>query len=263
MRRKVVSVKSIFIYSFLVLVALPLVCCAQSNAIASDCGNSPRVVGLFGAMDEPVPAVPASDTFRTLFPDVKDVRAVQQTSLAVSGEQMAMYDTSADAIAPEPRIAVIANNAVVATFDVSKLVPHGVQAIYRSSCQFQLHAGQRGFVIAYTLSGDGTGSAFVLLAHTSGAYRAVFSRLVCQGRLVFKVGTFELWDCSRDRRPASAESEDFECEWCDHRYLITTYAWRKGGYLKTASRRTKTAYDPAEITGTPVVIRTLAPTATR
>jgi hypothetical protein len=225
-----------------------------SNALATTCGSSPRVVGAFGAMDQPVPAVTVPDTIRVRLTDLKAVRAVQHTSLAAGGEQVLMYDTSADELAPKPRIAVIGNDAVASTFDVSALVEYGQQAIYQTSCQLELRPGQKGFVVAYTLSGDETGSAFVLLGYTAGAYRVVFSRVVGQGRLVFQADGFELWErsFSKNRHP---ESENFECEWCNHLYLITKYAWRNDAYVKVAATRTKAAYDPAIITGTPVITR--------
>ncbi len=235
-------------------------CLAQeSNAPATDCGSSPRVVGAFGAMDKPLAAVPVSDAIRTQLPDLKVIRAVRHTSLAPSGEQMVMYDTSADEFAPKQKIAVIANGAVASTFDVSKLVRYGEQAIYQASCQFELFPGQNGFVIAYIISGDGTGSAFIILAHIEGSYRLVFARLVGQGRLVFRAALFELWERSFDKSRSNAELDNFECEWCDHRYLISKYSWRSGRYVKIASTRTKATYDPASITGIPVIVRSPDP----
>lgn len=228
---------------------------AKLPGFASDCGDSPRVVGLFGAMDRPVDAVPVSEAIRVRLSDVKVVRAVQHTSLADSGEQVLMYDTSADELAPEPKIAIIADDAVILTFDVPKLVAHGQQAIYRTSCQVELRQGQNGFAVAYTLSGDGTGSAFVVLAYMAGTYRVVFSRIVEQGQVLFDPGVLELWERSFDKHRANPESVNFECEWCAHRYLVTKYAWRNGEYVKTASMRTKATFDPAAITGTPINLR--------
>jgi len=237
----------------LLMLVLPMTCSA------TDCVSSPRVVGAFGAMDKPVAPVSIPDAFRNQIPDVKTIRDILHTTLAASGEQVVMYDSTTDELAPDPKIAIVSNGAVVATFDVAKLVPHAEQAIYQTSCQIQLHADQSGFVVAYTLSGDGTGSAFILLAHIAGKYRVVFSRLVGQGRLVFQTGTMQLWERTFDKSRQSADSPNFECEWCDHRYLVATYRWRDNQYVKVASNRTKTIFDPAQMTGTPVVIKALTP----
>lgn len=241
----------------LLTLVLPVTCSAI------DCSSSPRVVGAFGAMDKPVAPVSVPAAIRNQISDVKIVRDLRHTTLAASGEQVVMYDSTIDEIAPNPKIAVVADGAVVATFDVAKLVPHAEQAVYRTSCEIQLDADQSGFVIAYTLSGDGTGSAFAVLAHIAGKYRVVFSRLVGQGRLVFQIGTFELWERTFDKSRQDAGSENFECEWCDHRYLVTKYRWRDSKYVKISSSHTKITYDPARMTGTPIVIGALTPPATR
>jgi hypothetical protein len=205
-------------------------------------------------MDKPVTALSVSDAIRSQLPDLKVVRALRHTTLGLSGEQIVMYDTSADEFAPKQKIAVIANGVVVSNFDISRLIQYGEQAIYQASCQFEVLPSQNGFVIAYVISGDGTGSAFLILTHTTGGYRVVFAHTVGQGRLIFRARTFELWERTFDNRRSNAELDNFECEWCDHRYLISKYSWRNGRYVKIASTRTKTTYNPASITGTPLVV---------
>ena len=230
-----------------------------ATAVADNCNSSPRIVGVFGAMDKPVAAVAISDAVLNQLPDVKIVRDASHTTLSSSGEQVVMYDSAVDESVPNPKIAIVVNGVVATTFDVAKFVPHAEQAIYQTSCQLQLHADHSGFVVAYTLSGDGTGSAFVLLFLVAGKYQVVFSGLFGQGRLVFQADTMKLWERTFDKSRLSADSPNFECEWCDHRYLVTTYRWRDDKYVKIASSRTKKTFDPAQITGTPVVINALLP----
>jgi len=249
------AMKPLLVICIVIIPILRVGCAAQvSNEAGSDCGSSPRVVGAFGAMDKPVPAVSISEAVKNQLSDLKVVRAVRRTDLAPSGEQIVMYDTSTDEFAPKQRIAVISDGKVISNFEVTRLVAYGEQAIYQTSCEFEVRTGQKGFVVAYLLSGDGTGSAFILLTHTARDYRVVFARIVGQGRLVFKVGTFDLWERTFDKRRQNAELDNFECEWCDHRYRISKYSWNNGSYVKVASTRTKNTYEPAAITGTPVII---------
>jgi hypothetical protein len=151
-------------------------------------------------------------------------------------------------------VAVVVQGKVAKVFDLASLVEYGEGGVYAASCEFELAPSQRALVVAYTLSGDGTGSAFLVLTWIGGDYKVIFHRTVGQGRMVFGSRTLELWERAIGKDAAGPESPNFECEWCQHRYLVTEFEWQSGKYIKTRSRRTSRAYDPAEISGTPLLI---------
>src|SRR4051812_2772600 len=218
----------------------------------SACKSSPRVVGAFGAMDLPVPPVTLSPEVLALLHNVQSVRRVEHTMLAPPGEQVMIYDSNDDELAPVPRVAIVADGIAAKIFDVSNFIEYGEQAIYSSSCEFEIAPAQNAIAITYTLSGDGTGSAFLMLTWTAGKYQIIFHRMVGQGRMVLGFREVELWERSLGPNASRPESINFECEWCAHRYLVTKFVWRGGRFVKTVSRRTRKAYDPAEITGIPL-----------
>ncbi len=229
----------------------------KSNAAVGVCEGSPRIVGAFGAMDRPKPPVPVTAEIRSQLPEGRVVRRLQETKLSPSGEQIVMYDTKDDS-EPNPKVAIVVHGILAETYEVSKLVEYGQGALYATSCEFEIEPAQRALAIAYTLSGDGTGSAFLVLTWSSaGHYELVFHRTVGQGRIVLGSRTLELWERTFGKNASRPDSSNFECEWCQHRYLITEFEWRNGQYVKTRSKRTPKAYDPAEISGTPLQIKTV------
>jgi hypothetical protein len=232
-----------------------LVPIAKCRAATGVCEDSPRTVGLFGAMDRPKAPVPISAEISSKLPEVRSIRGVEQTRLGPSGEQIIMYDTNED-LEPDPRVAVVVSGILTEVYEVSKFVEYGKGALYATSCEFNLTPTQRALAIAYTLSGDGTESAFLILTWSAaGQYALVFHRTVGQGRLVFGSQTLELWESTRGKYASRPDSAKFECEWCQHRYLITEFEWRNGEYVERRSKRTRTAYDPAGISSTPLQIR--------
>jgi len=228
---------------------------AKGHAATNLCEGSPRTVGAFGAMDQPKPPVPLPADIHSLPPEARSVRRIQQTGLGPSGEQIVMYDTNDENSEPNPKVAIVVRGTLAKTYDVSKLVEYGQGALYATSCEFELAPMHKALAIAYTLSGDGTGNAFIVLTWSAGDYQAIFHRTVGQGRIVLGTSTMELWERTLGKYASRPESDNFECEWCQHRYLITEFHWRNGEYVKTGSKRTSKAYDPAEISGTPVLIK--------
>jgi hypothetical protein len=157
-------------------------------------------------------------------------------------------------VGANPMLAIATGKSIVQTFDVSQIVEDGQQALYSSHCEFDMAPTQKALAIAYTFSGDGTGSLFLVVTWT-GSYQVVFKKSVGQGRMVLDSGTVELWERTFGKYASRPDSVHYECEWCDHRYLITRFTWRNGVYAKAGSKRTKKAYDPAEITAIPLVQR--------
>ena len=223
--------------------------------MTNTCESSPRTVGPFGAMDSPRSPVSIPVEISSQLPEFGSVRGIQQTRIRPSGEQIIMYDTKED-YAPDPRVAILVHGTLAQVYEVSKFVEFGQGAIYATSCEFDVAPGQRALAIAYTLSGDGTGSSFLIVAWSlAGQYALVFHRTVGQGRIILTSGGLELWDRTFGKYASRPDSSTFECEWCRHRYLITEFVWRSGEYEKKNSRRTRLTYDPAVISGTPLQVK--------
>ncbi len=219
------------------------------------CEDSPRLVGPFGAMDKPRNPIPLAGDIRSQLSQVEAIRALKQTRLDPLGEQVIMYDTK-EGLAPEPRVAVVVSGSLKEAFDVAKLDEYGDGAVYATSCEFDLSPTRRALAIVYTFSGDGTGSLFLILSWSgAGKYSIIFHRSVMQGRIVLGSRALELWEPKFGKYSRRPDSDKFECIWCPHRYLITEFEWQNGEYMKKNSKRTREAYNPAEITGTPIQIR--------
>ena len=228
----------------------------RCEASASDCDISPRIIGAFGAENHAVPPVLLAADIRAQLPDFHEVRRVLNTNLAPSGERIVIYDSDSDASDPHPKVAFLVAGHLVKLFNGSDFAPRGGGfERYLSSCQFDLARNQKAFAIALSTAFDGTGSAFAIIKWQSGDYRVVFKRMVGQGRMEFGILKLELWGRSSvltGRNANNPNSAEFECEWCLHRYVITEYLWRNGEYIKAGSVQTMRAYDPAEISGTPL-----------
>jgi hypothetical protein len=223
-------------------------------AAVNGCQTAPRQVGLFGAMDRPKTPVEISKELRAQLPTASLIREVKQTALTSTGEQVIFYDTD-DGTKPNPQIAIITKGVLNQTFELAHFVKYGEFAVYTTSCEFQVSPDQMALAIAYTNSGDGTSSIFLIVTWSSAAkYEVVFHRHVGQGRIVLEPGRLELWERTMGKYASLPDSPQFECEWCEHQYLITQFMWRDGKYRKTRSRRTSKFYNPAEISSTPIQI---------
>lgn len=225
---------------------------APSVATASECEpTATRIIGPFGAIDQPGPPLEVPATIRPQLPTTAIVRDVLKTRLSPMGEQVIAYDASAGEMDPNPRVSVVVHDAVTKTFDIAKEL--GRDARYMASCEFDLTPTQRALAIAYIVDGDGSGSAFVIIVRTGVDYQVVFKRNVGQGRIVFSASTIKLWEATYGKYANRPDSAKFECVWCDHRYAVTSFTWRNGKFVKIDSSRTKKMYDPAKISGTPLV----------
>jgi hypothetical protein len=223
---------------------------AAHAAAANGCQDFPRNVGLFGAMDRQKESIEISRELQAQLPKARAIREAKQTDLTAMGEQVIMYDTD-----ESPHIAIVVQGVLSQTYDLSKIVEKGLGGIYATSCEFQLSPTQKALAIAYTLSGDGTGSVFLILTWAPETkYEVVFHETVGQGRIMIGSGKLDLWESTRGKYASRPESPEFECEWCKHKYLISEFRWRDGKYNKTRSRLTSKSYDPAEISGKPIQI---------
>lgn len=228
------------------------------NALESSCDSSPRIVGAFGAENNAGPPVSLAPEIRSQLPELREVRQVLNTNLAPSGEQIVVYDSNADDSDPHPKIAFLVGGRVVKLLDGSNFNPHtGGFERYLSSCEVSLTRNERAFAISISSGFDGAASAFVIIKWQSGEYRVVFNPMVGQGRMVFESPKLELWGSlwGKVRGLKSEQIGKFECVWCQHRYLVKEYLWRNGKFVKTGSRRTKTVYDPAEISGVSLEVK--------
>ena len=231
--------------------------CVSSTRAASTsgCDNSPRRVGVLGAEGNNQPAISIPANIRAELPRFKEALLLLPSGLAGPDEQMIVYNSSKDELDPRPKIAFLVNGKLAKLFDTSEFAPSGGGFDrYLASCRLQVAKGQPAVAIAISTAGDGTGSAFAIILWQSSGYRVIFKRQVSQGRIEFEDSALELWNRSFSVIQ-SEKSEMVECEWCPHRYNITQYVWRGDQYVKTGSQRTKRKFDPAEITGKPLIIQ--------
>lgn len=235
------------------LVAFPICLQQRCEASALECDHLLRIVGAFGALNNPGTPVPLSAESRAQLPKIATVRRVLDTNIGPSSEQVIVYDSAADDLEPSPTVAFLVGSRVVKSFAVFDLAPKGAGfESYLSSCEFEIAKNERALAIALSTAGDGAGSAFAIIKWESGDYRIVFNPLVSQGRMQLGVLKLELWDASFGRNAARADSPNFECIWCPHRYVVTEYLWRNGKYARAGSKRIAKMYDPADITGMPL-----------
>lgn|GEM_PF-1556977 len=237
---------------FLVCFSVLAICLASATGRCTP--PVPRTIGPFGAMDTPPEPVGVTDAIRKQLPGSTVVREVIQTHLAPSGEQVILFDSGDGGDESNPRVSVLSNNAVKATFEIGSLVEYGKYGVYITACEFDLSPTQKALAAAYITSGDGSGSAFVIFAWEDGKYQAVFKRTVGQGRIVFGTSGMKIWEATFGKYASRPDSPKFECIWCRHRYKVTAYEWRDGEYVEGGSKLTTTMFDPGDISGTPFVI---------
>jgi hypothetical protein len=229
----------------------------RCNASESVCDSLPRIIGAFGAENNTGSPVSLGADIRSQLPQLLRVRRVLNTSLAPTGEQIVIYDSNADDDDPHPKVAFVVGGRVVKLFNGSDLSPRGGFERYLSSCEFNLTSNERALSIAISTGYDGAASSFAIIRWQSGDYRVVFNPIVGQGRMEFGVLKLELWNSvyGTGKNAQNPDSLKFECTWCQHHYVITEYMWQNDRYIEAGSRRTKRAFDPAEISGTPLVVK--------
>jgi hypothetical protein len=231
----------------------------RSEASESGCNESPRVINPFGAENSAGPSVSLAPDIRLKLPEFHEARRLLNTNLAPSGEQVVIYDSSADESDPQPKVAILVGGRIAKLFDGGEINSHGGGfERYLSSCEFDIAPNERALAVAISAGYDGAGTVFAVIRWQSGQYRVVFNPLVGQGRIEFGTLKLELWNMIwgkvKDRK--SEEYGNFECVWCPHRYLVTEYLWRDGKYVKAGSYRTRRAYNPSDISQTSLLVNT-------
>lgn len=247
------------VWVLVVLLVTSSICLLQRcNASDADCDSSPRIIGAFGAENNAGPPVSLAPDIRTQLPELREVRRVLDTNLAPSGERIVVYDSNADDSDPHPKVAFLVGGRVVQLLNGSDFNPRtGGFERYLSSCEIVLTRNERAFVVAISSGFDGAASDFAIIRWQSGEYRIVFNPMVGQGRMEFETPKLELWSSlwGKVRGLKSEVVGKYECVWCQHRYLVTEYLWRNGEFVKNGSYRTRTVYDPADISGVPLVVK--------
>src|ERR1035441_1624646 len=215
------------------------------SASMRSCDGSPRVIGAFGAENTPRAPVTVSAEVRAQLPGVTSVIEVLNTQLAPSGEQVIVYSTNEDESDPLPKVAFITGGKLAKIMDASEMAPEG-GGFWRflSGCQFDVARNQKALALAFSTSFHGFGSAFAVIIWRSSDYQVVFNPLITQGRMVLSSGKLALWDSDGTG----------ECVWCRQHYLVRNYEWHNKTYVRTTVVKLKKAYDPATISGTPLVI---------
>jgi hypothetical protein len=239
-----------------VLVASQLCLLQRCKAAVTACDHSPRVIGAFGAEDHAVPPVSLAADIRSQLPELHNVRRVFDTHLSPTGEQVVISDNRADDSDPNPNVAIVVHGRVVKLFEGRELDPQaGGFERYLSSCEVDLTRTQKALAVAFSSGFDGASSAFTIIRWQAGDYRVVFNHAADEGRMEFGTLKFELWHSVVDK-VKNPDSDDFECVWCPHHYVVTEYLWRHNRYIKAGSVRMRRAYDPAEISGNPLLVTT-------
>ncbi len=200
-----------------------------------------------GVLITPHREIQVSKELRSVLPRTAKVRLVQQTKMAVDGEQVIVYDMG-DQYEPHAHFAVVKNGQRTADFSLTKLFEEdgiGDSDELFSALQFQSADNKNVFVAAFRSIGDGSGTRFVVLTERDARYQVAWKDGATQGRFkVLRTGRIELWD-------ATGEGT---CVWCPQRYDVTTLEWKDGGLSRISRSTTKDALDPGPISAMPIVI---------
>lgn len=228
-------------------IALSLLLLQTCAASVPSCGDAPRMVGAFGAENNPAAPISIPANIRSQLPNVEAVRQVLNTQLSPSGEQVIIYDAASDESDPQPHVAFVIGEKVAKVLDGGEAAkaPGGF-ARYMSACQFDTAAHQKAVALAFSSAFDGSGSAFAVIMWHSGDYRVVSSLHGMQGQLVLRRGGLALW----------TSNGQGECVWCAQHYKIRHYVWRRGTYVRTGVTKLKRLYDPTVVSGTPLRLAT-------
>jgi hypothetical protein len=245
-------------WAMLAFIAASALCLPQRcKASESGCDESPRIISAFGAENNAGPAVSLASDIRSQLPELHETRRILNTNLVPSGEQVVIYDSSADDSDPHPKVAVVAGGRVARLFDGGDFNPHsGGFERYLSSCEFDLAPSEKALAVAVSSGYDGAATVFAIIRWHAGQYRVVFNPIVGQGRIEFGSLKLELWDMiwGKVKDPKSEDYGNYECVWCPHRYRVTEYLWRNGKYVKAGSYRTRRLYDPSDISKTSLLV---------
>lgn len=229
----------------------------RCKASESGCDMSPRIISPFGAENNAGPSVSLASDIRSQLPKLYEARRTLNTSLAPSGEQVVIYDSSADDSDPHPKVAIVVGGRIAKLFDGGEFNPHsgGFERLL-ASCEVDLAPNDKALAVAVSSGYDGAATVFAIIKWQAGQYRVVSNPMVGQGRIEFGNLRLELWDViwGKVNDPKNEEYGKYECVWCPHRYRVTEYLWRNGKYVKAGSYRTTRNYDPSDISGTSLLV---------
>lgn len=214
--------------------------CAAS---ISSCGGAPRIVGAFGAENNPAAPISIPEGIRSQLQDMVAARQMLNTQLSPSGEQAIVYDTATDESDPHPKVAFVVGGRVAKVLDGTQMAGgRGGPVRYLAGCQFDAAKNLKAVALAFSTAFDGSGSAFDIIMWRSGDYRVVFDLYGMQGQLVLGRDVVALW----------TSDGMGECTWCPQHYEIRRYAWQNARYVKTAISKVKKSYDPTIISSVPL-----------
>ncbi len=216
-------------------------------AATTSCPNAPRVIGPFGAENTPRTAIAVDTEIRSQLSGLVSVTDVLETRLSPSGEQVVVYSTDEDESNPKPKLAFVVSGKVKQVLAAAEISSEGGAFWrYQSGCQYQVAKKLNGLALAFTTGFDGATSAFAVVIWKASGYSVVFNPLVSEGRMLLGSGRLAVW----------GSDGNGECVWCKQHYTITNYRWKGGSYVKTSSRTLPKMFDPAEVSGTPLIIAT-------
>lgn len=229
---------------FLFSLGLTLFLLTGSRAFAaSNCSDSPRIIGPFGAENSKPVAVDLAKNVQSQLRGAALVRQVLNTHLSPTGEQFIAYDTDADDSDPKPVVAFVVGGQVAQTFAMSDLTDWGVGfERFQSACAFHLQPTQDAVALAFTSAFDGTGSIFSVVAWKGNKYVLVFTTHGVQGQLKIGRGTLSMW----------TSTGRGECIWCDQHYTVRHFTWVNGRYRSDGTKRLEPPFDPSTISGHPL-----------
>ena len=212
------------------------------QAFASDCGDSPRIIGPFGAENRKPVAVESAKDIRLQLKGAALVRQVLNTHLSPAGEQIIAYDFDPDDSDPKPVVAFAVGGKVVQSLAARDLYDRsGGFERFQVACPFQLLSTRGAVALAFTSAFDGSGSIFSIVSWKANKYALVLTAHGVQGRLWIERGKLSLW----------TSTGRGECVWCDQHYTVRHYVWVKGRYRSDGRTDLKPPFDPGTISGHP------------
>jgi hypothetical protein len=225
--------------------------CLGSQAVARSQQEVPFGVGPLGGVTTPSKPMKPPPDVAALLPHAKEIRVLARTRLSPIGESVVVYeDSGEDLVVRKPVVLIERSGTVLAKFKGADKVCQTA-----SFSEFQADDMSRAAAFAFRCFGDGSGTAFAILAFDGKSYTYHPTGLVTEGKIEIvesNPARMILWQARSD---LDSQFPEDSCVWCPHRYEIREFGWSDNGFELRTTKVTRGTFSPVTINEHPIVLR--------
>jgi hypothetical protein len=232
------------------MISLVAALCLGSQSVARSQQEAPFGVGPLGGVTTPSRHVDPPPDVAALLPQGTEIRVLARTRLSPIGESVVVYeDSGEDLEVRKPILLVERSGTVLAKF---KGADKGCQTA--SFSEFQADDMSRAAALAFRCFGDGSGTAFAILAFDRKSYKFRAMGLVAEAKIEITESNPARMTFWQARSDLDSQFPEDSCVWCPHRYAIQEFEWHGSRFALQSTKVTEGTFSPGIINQHPIVV---------